>query len=138
LCLLRGRGLNRAGALPIMDEDVSESNAMPRRLLPALLLLAMLAGCDKIPGLGPDPKVAQREEEAKAIGGACRHALRGVEDCYTLNPKASKAFVFAGWKEMDQYMRENKLEGAPSVISLPAKPAASENIETEAHGGKKS
>lgn len=132
--------LNRAGALPIMDEDVSESNAMPRRILPALLLLALLAGCDKIPGLGPDPKVAQREEEAKAIGGACRHALRGVEDCYTLNPKASKAFVFAGWKEMDQYMRENKLEGTPSVISQPAKPAASETVETESHGerGKKS
>jgi hypothetical protein len=25
--------------------------------------------------------------------------------------------VFAGWKEMDQYMRENKLEGAPSVLT---------------------
>jgi hypothetical protein len=25
---------------------------------------------------------------AKAIGSACRHALRGIEDCYTLNEKA--------------------------------------------------
>ena len=133
-------GLNRAGGRPIMNEDVSESNAMARRTLPAFLLLALLAGCDKIPGLGPDPKIAQREEEAKAIGGACRHALRGLEDCYTLNPKANKAFVFAGWKEMDQYKRENKIEGAPSVISAPTKPAASENIETEtrAPAGKKS
>jgi hypothetical protein len=109
-------------------------SAMARRILLALTLVSLLAGCDKIsaiPGLGPDPKIAQREEEAKAIGGACRHALRGVEDCYTLNPKASKSFVFAGWKEMDQYMRENKLEGTPSVISAPAKPAASDNIETE-------
>ena len=39
--------------------------------------LLLLAGCDKIPGLGPDPRVAQRDAEAKAIGGACRHALRG-------------------------------------------------------------
>jgi hypothetical protein len=61
--------------------------------------------------------VVQREAEAKAVGGACRHALRGLEDCYTLNPKAAKAQVFAGWKEMDQYMRENKLEGAPSVLT---------------------
>jgi len=127
-----------------MDRDAPESTAMPRRILPALLLLALLAGCDKIsaiPGLGPDPKIAQREEEAKAIGGACRHALRGLEDCYALNPKASKAFVFTGWKEMDQYMRENKIEGTPSVISLPAKPAASDNIETETRSaptGKKS
>jgi hypothetical protein len=42
---------------------------------------------------------------------------------------------------MDQYMRENKIEGTPSVISLPAKPAASDNIETETRSaptGKKS
>src|SRR6218665_1411065 len=41
-----------------------------------LLALAgglLLAGCDKIPGLGPDPRIAQRDEEARAIGGACRH-----------------------------------------------------------------
>ena len=108
--------------------------AMPRRILLAVALVSLLAGCDKmstIPGLGPDPRVAQREEEAKAIGGACRHALRGLEDCYTLNPKANKASVFTGWKDMDQYMRENKIEGTPSVISAPAKPAASDNIETE-------
>jgi len=107
---------------------------MPRRILLAVALVSLLAGCDKIsaiPGLGPDPRIAQREEEAKAIGGACRHALRGLEDCYTLNPKANKASVFTGWKDMDQYMRENKIEGTPSVISAPAKPAASDNIETE-------
>ena len=92
----------------------------------ALIAAALLplAGCE-IPGLGPDPRVVQRESEAKAIGGACRHALRGLEDCYTLNPKSAKAMVFAGWKEMDQYMRENKLEGTPSVLTqLEQKPAA--------------
>ncbi|HQQ71714.1 MAG TPA: hypothetical protein PLL92_15585 [Alicycliphilus sp.] len=93
------------------------------RLALAAAALAALAGCE-IPGLGPDPRVTQREAEAKAIGGACRHALRGLEDCFTLNPKAAKAQVFAGWKEMDQYMRENKLEGAPSVLTqLEKKPA---------------
>lgn len=86
-----------------------------RAVLIAVALLP-LAGCE-IPGLGPDPRIAQREAEAKAIGGACRHALRGLEDCFTLNPKASKAQVFAGWKEMDLYMRENKIEGAPSVLT---------------------
>ena len=99
--------------------------ARPRsrqRTLPALVAAAtllLLAGCDlsAIPGLGPDPRVLQREAEAKAIGGACRHAMRGLEDCYTLNPKAAKAQVFAGWKEMDQYMRENKVEGTPSVFT---------------------
>ncbi|MBV7460514.1 MULTISPECIES: hypothetical protein [unclassified Acidovorax] len=107
------------------------SNAL--RLL-ALSSILLLTACDKIPGLGPDPRVAQREEEAKAIGGACRHALRGLEDCYTLNPKAPKASVFAGWKDMDAYMRENKIEGAPSVLGKVEKPERTErssDIETE-------
>lgn len=86
----------------------------PRLLLiPAIALL--LAACD-IPGMGPDPRIAQREADARAIGGACRHALRGIEDCYRLNEKASKTAVFDGWKDMDQYMRDNKIEGQrPSV-----------------------
>jgi hypothetical protein len=89
----------------------------PRLLLPAFALLPLLlAGCDNIPGLGPDPRIAQREAEAKAIGGGCRHGLRSIEDCYTLNPRAAKAAVFAGWKEMDQYMRENKIEGQASNV----------------------
>lgn len=79
-----------------------------RLLLTAFALL--LGGCD-IPGLGPDPRIAQREAEANAIGSACRHGLRSIEDCYSLNEGVSKAAIFAGWKEMDQYMRENKIEG---------------------------
>jgi len=99
-------------------------NAMPSTLLPplrlplALALLGLLAACD-IPGLGPDPRIAQREEEAKAIGGACRYALRGIEDCYAQNSKASKAAIFAGWKDMDGYMRENKIEGIPADGASP-------------------
>ena len=105
------------------------------RTFAILLLPTLLAGCklDDIPGLGPDPRAVAKEAEAKAIGGACRHALRGLEDCYTLNPKASKAAVFAGWKEMDAYMRENKLEGAPSVIDRNEKP---EKKSTPASGAR--
>ena len=110
-------------------------NHLPRALAIALLPL-VLAGCkiEDIPGLGPDPRTVARESEAKAIGGACRHAMRGLEDCYVLNPKAPKALVFAGWKDMDAYMREHKLEGTPSVFTQKpeaAKPRAEEDIETE-------
>ena len=126
------------------------------RCLLATGTVLLLAGCElsDIPGLGPDPKALQREAEAKAIGGACRHALRGLEDCYTLNPKASKAQIFAGWKDMDLYMRENKIEGTPSMLtqlqppadsaSAPAakkKRAAAEDDEDESTpraGGKRS
>ena len=102
------------------------------RLMAASVAALLLAGCDKIPGLGPDVGAIQREADAKAIGGACRHALRGVEDCYTLNPKATKAAVFDGWKEMDQYMRENKIEGSPSVITKAAPPEASARAASRA------
>lgn len=80
----------------------------PRLLVPLFALT--LAACD-IPGMGPDPRIAQREAEGKAIGGACRYALRGIEECYQRNPKATKTAIFDGWKDMDVYMRENKLAG---------------------------
>ncbi len=86
---------------------------MTPRLLLIPVLALLLAACD-IPGLGPDPRIAMREAEGKAIGGACRYALRGIEECYQLNPKALKTAVFEGWREMDQYMRENKIEGQPT------------------------
>jgi len=89
-------------------------SAMTSRLLITSLAL-LLAACD-IPGMGPDPRIAQREADAKAIGGACRYAKRGIEDCYRLNEKASKTAVFAGWKEMDEYMRENKIEGQRTTV----------------------
>ena len=115
---------------------MSKHPAPPYRIAALLLPLAavLLSGCiDKVPGIGPDPRAVVKENEAKAIGSACRHAMRGIEDCYTLNPKAPKAMIFAGWKEMDEYMREHKLDGTPSVFTQ--KPAAekpaTEEIETE-------
>ena len=41
--------------------------------------------------------------------------------------------MFAGWKEMDAYMRENKLEGAPSVIDRNETP---EKKSTPASGAR--
>jgi hypothetical protein len=82
----------------------------------------LLAGCDLL-GLGPDPRIAQREADAKAIGGACRHGMRSIEDCYTLNKGIAKSSIYAGWREMDEYMRENKLEGVRPEIQ-PAPPPA--------------
>ena len=96
----------------------------PRFCLFALTLL--LAGCDSglIPGLGTDPRAVAKEADSKAIGGACRYGLRSIEDCYTLNPKATKSHIFTGWKEMDQYMRENKIDGAASTVSAQEEVAA--------------
>ena len=88
-------------------------------LLSAVTGLTLLAGCDMLGVESASATAARREAEGKAIGGACRHAGRAIEDCYGLNRKADKAAVFAGWREMNDYMRENKVEtvvpqGVPS------------------------
>lgn len=104
-----------------------------------LLLLSvfgpLLAACDQL-GIDTPQKAAERQlADAKAVGSACRHALRAIEDCYTLNPKADKASVFGGWREMDEYMRENKLEGVAPVVPRPAlgapKPAPKKSADDE-------
>lgn len=102
-------------------------NFMKLRLLIVSWAL-LLAGCD-IPGLGADPRIAQREADGKAIGGACRYALRGIEDCYNLNPKASKTAIFTGWKDMDQYMRENKMDGQAPTVEPEEKPVVAEKAK---------
>ena len=98
------------------------------RVVAVMGLLVALSGCDQL-GLDTPAKAAERKQaEARAIGSACRHALRAIEDCYVLNPKADKSAVFAGWREMDEYMRENKLEGVAPVVPRPA-PAASKPVK---------
>ncbi len=113
---------------------------MSTRLLIVLAAL-LLAACDML-GLGPDPRIAQKEAEAKAIGGGCRHGLRSIEDCYTLNKGINKAAIFDGWREMDAYMRENKIEGAKSTLALPppviSAPAPAEEVITESKPKAKS
>ncbi len=86
--------------------------------------LVGLSGCDQL-GIETPEKIAERQvADAKAIGSACRHAMRAIEDCYLLNPKAEKSSVFTGWREMDEYMRENKLEGIAPLVPRPAPPPA--------------
>jgi hypothetical protein len=69
-----------------------------------------LGGCDMLGIESASAIAARKEAEGKAVGGACRHAGRAIEDCYALNKRADKAAVFAGWREMNDYMRENKIE----------------------------
>ncbi len=96
----------------------------PTARLLLVSLTALLAGCELLGIQSPERIAAQREAEGKAVGGACRHAGRAIEDCYTLNRRADKAAVFAGWREMNDYMVENKLEVVPPVLSAPAGTAA--------------
>ncbi len=123
----------KASALRTDKSDMT-TRARPVWTLSALALAGLLAGCEMLGIPDPAKEAAAKEAEGKAIGSACRHALRAIEDCYTLNPKAQKAAIYTGWREMDEYMRENKLEGVAPVVPRPEakKPKKDEDEEAPA------
>ncbi len=104
----------------------------PTAALRSLLLVAagLLGGCDMLGIESPEKIAAARDADGRAIGGACRHAGRAIEDCYTIYRKADRAAVFAGWRDMNDYMRENKIEpvapqlAAQAAQAQPAAPVA--------------
>jgi hypothetical protein len=119
---------------PAAEKD-SMTTSFRSLTVPAALLgaAALLTGCDQLGIEDPAKVAAAKQAEGKAIGGACRNALRAIEDCYALNPKAQKAAVYDGWREMDEYMRENKLEGTRPQVANPqaSRPAAASDDEEE-------
>lgn len=108
----------------------------------APILGLLLAGCEQLGLETPAQVSAAKEAEGRAVGSACRHSGRALEDCYTLNPKAQKAAVFSGWRDMDAYMRENSLEVIAPVIPRPdtakkKKPVAEAEAVAPATKGEK-
>jgi hypothetical protein len=83
-----------------------------RRLavLLATPIAVLLAGCDALGIESAEKIAAARQADGRAIGGACRHAARAIEDCYAIYRKADRSAIFAGWRDMNDYMRENKIE----------------------------
>ncbi len=107
---------------------------MSRLALSALIAIVALplSGCDQLGIESPEKIAAARTAEGTAIGGACRHAGRAIEDCYTLNKKADKAAIFAGWREMNDYMRENKIDAVASQLDKSAESASSKTTAADA------
>ena len=111
---------------------------MLRQLVLPLAILTTLAGCDQL-GLEPASVTAARQEaDGKAVGAACRHGGRAIEDCFTLNKRVDKAAIYAGWREMDDYMRENKLEAVPPTLAAGGarKPADGDDAASDAAADK--
>jgi hypothetical protein len=94
----------------------------------------LLSGCELLGIPSPERIASQREAEGKAVGAACRHAGRAIEDCYNLNKRAEKAAVFAGWREMNDYMTENKIGVVAPTLPAPGAPG-SEPEASEAKAG---
>ncbi len=102
-----------------------------KRVVVLAALLPALIGCDQLKERMGMPDPARLEAEGKAVGSACRHAGRGLEDCYHLNPEASKPAVFTGWKEMNEYMIKTNMQAVPPEVPV-AKPSKKKKAKAEA------
>lgn len=119
-----------------------------RALLIASALLPGLTGCDLIQQkLGieaPAVKAARLDAEGQAVGSACRQSGRAIEDCYSIYSWLSKASIYQGWRDMDAYMRDNKLETVEPQLPPPQppgtrkKPPVAEEAASEATTDQKS
>jgi hypothetical protein len=118
----------------------AKTGPMLRTLFLAILLISGLGGCDMIQqrmGIeDPVAKAARTDAEGRAVGGGCRQSGRAIEDCYAIYSWLPKASIYEGWRDMDAYMRENKLEtvepqlppvSAPGARRKPAVPAAEDS-----------
>ena len=92
------------------------------RILACLMISLLMSACEQLGIPDPERRAAATEAEGRAIGSACRHAGRALEDCFALNPEAQKASVFEGWRTMNDYMTENNIVAVKPMIppKLPA------------------
>ena len=90
----------------------------------------LVGGCDLLGLDSPEKVAAAREADGKAVGAACRQAARALEDCYAIYKKTDRAAVYAGWRDMNDYMRENKIEPVTPQIAAQAAPA---KVAAETH-----
>jgi hypothetical protein len=118
----------------------------------ALLFLAtttLLGACDQISQeLGLEDtqrKELKADAEGKAVGSACRQSGRAIEDCYSLYQWLPKSSIFAGWREMNDYMQANNLgvvepklpPAGPDDKKMASKVRAGETKRPDARSEKK-
>ena len=129
-------------AIPTLfsGNDVPEIGRAMRTALIGTVLLIGLSGCDLIKQrmgiVDPAEKAAQAEADGKAVGGACRQSGRAIEDCYSIYAWLPKSSIYEGWRDMDAYMRENKLETVEPQLP-PVAPPGNKKKAPPADNGKK-
>ncbi|MBI5936284.1 MAG: hypothetical protein HY850_00380 [Betaproteobacteria bacterium] len=93
-----------------------------KRIVLSLLMLSSLSACDVLKDRMGIKDPAKVEAEAKAVGASCRLSGRSLEDCYNLNESYPRAPIYSGWKEMNEYMAERKMEAQPPSLGPDGKP----------------
>ena len=103
-----------------------------RALLIGTALLFGLTGCDVIQQrmgiVDPAAKAAQAEADGRAVGGACRQSGRAIEDYYSIYSWLPKAPIYEGWRDMDTYMRDNKMETVEPQLPPVAPPGVKKKV----------
>lgn len=98
-----------------------------------------LAGCDQVnQRLGledPARKEAKADAEGRAVGSACRQSGRAIEDCYAIYNWLPKSSVFAGWRDMNDYMQERGLQVVEPKLP-PALPDGKRRRKPDGEDGK--
>jgi hypothetical protein len=96
-------------------------------LASAIACCCLLVGCGDKDDANKEAErdLAMKDAEGKATGGACRQAGRALEDCFNLNQTALRSAVFAGWRDMNDYMRENKMADVKPTVEPPKSADAS-------------
>ena len=115
-----------------MSSSPSTTAARGLKLIGVLSLTLALGACDYVASFS---KPKQTPEEAKAegiaLGAGCRQAGQSLEDCYQRNPDSLKAGIFAGWKDMHEYMAAKNIQTV-----APPPPAAADKPDAEADAAK--
>jgi len=98
---------------------------MNKRVYFCLPLVVALGGCNwigNVTGLSAGSN--------KALGAACRQTGRSLEECFMRNEDADKAQIYAGWREMNEYMAKNQL----ATMTPPPQPADSKTANGAGSG----
>ncbi len=95
--------------------------------LSLLILVLLLAGCDKLTGAA-DQKMA----DAEAIGFACRVSGKVPEDCMKENEAQSPSSLLDGWKSADEDIKAGKLN--PNLSAAAAKAEADKPVDEKKDG----
>lgn len=96
-----------------MSSAPSSSSTLHSHSLKLLTMLALcmtLSACDYFQKSKSAKTPEELMAEGVALGAACRQVGQSLETCYARNPKGLKEGIFAGWKEMHEYMATKNLE----------------------------
>jgi len=103
------------------------------RLAGILALSLSLGACDYVTSF-TKPKRTPEEIKAEgiAVGAGCRQVGQSLEECYQHNPDSLKAGIFAGWKDMHEYMAAKNIQTVEPPAAVPPPPPELTDAEKEA------